>query len=175
MILTTWRCSPAKSFVLNEGRLWSCLCTTRFYTYTDATRIALSHTRSFSYSVCPPFVILSEANHVRRRGCSLISIHAENRSGGDVDSWPRVLWKYCPIRVWGRENRNICEFDLFPNFVEPHRFAFFRMKGPSKRFLWFGRSAWTYLKVNGIENWWLRDKTRDEVRLWIWNREIIKL
>lgn len=139
MILTTWRCSPAKSFVLNEGRLWSCLCTTRFYTYTDATRIALAHTRSFSYSVCPPFVILSEANHVRRRGCSLISIHAENRSGGDVDSCPRVLWKYCPIRVWGRKNRNICEFDLLPNFVEPRRFAFFRMKSPSKRFLWFGR------------------------------------
>ena len=71
--------APATSFVLNEGRLWSHLRTTRHYTNTGAARIVLAHTRRSSYPVCPPFVILSQANHVRRRGCST-RIHACGKS-----------------------------------------------------------------------------------------------
>lgn len=116
--------APATSFVLNEGRLWSHLRTTRHYTNTEAARIALAHTRKSSYPVCPPFVILSQANHVRRRGCSLVSMHAENRSGGNVDSWPRVLWKYCPIRAvpWGEkvETSVNSTYSSFPLFAEIH-------------------------------------------------------
>lgn len=48
--------------------------------------------------VCSPFVILSEANHVRQKegGSFLVSMHAENRRGGNLDSWASCLMKILP-------------------------------------------------------------------------------
>lgn len=48
--------------------------------------------------VCSPFVILSEANHVRQKegGSFLVSMHAENRRGRNLDSWASCLMKILP-------------------------------------------------------------------------------
>lgn len=97
----------ATSFVLREGRLW-------FLPMLHAVPMLVrtqqgSHTRNSCYSVCSPFVILSEANHVRQKegGSFLVSMHAENRRGGNVDSsWASCLMKIFPrflgVRKWKR-------------------------------------------------------------------------
>lgn len=106
MIPTIWRCAGATqhppSFVLSEGRLWFSQCMSvngvmraraEAYTYI----YIYIHIEDWGSSpVCPPFVILSEANHVRQRVylCMQKIVETEMpilKSG--------VLWKYCFVHA----------------------------------------------------------------------------
>lgn len=85
-------CFKRGSFVV----LSVCVLDVHIHTHTRTRTHA--YTQDWGNSpVCPPFVILSEANHVRQRVA--LSVHAENRRGGNADSKPGVLWKYCFVHA----------------------------------------------------------------------------
>ena len=107
--------APATSFVLNEGRLWSHLRTTRHYTNTGAARIALAHTRRSSYP-CMSTLRNSITSQSRPAERVLSRIHACGKSFRRK----RRFLAPCLMKILphssnppvGWESRNVCEFDL---------------------------------------------------------------